>query len=966
VSARTDQVRRVVRAILADKEAPTFDQLKAAVSQAAAVAYADRNVSGEVDEPSVVREFEAIYSVHFPAQSQVLEDKTGHVPWLPDLRGTIQWNFWGRYEYFLREVQRLPPQVVVRLGTATDDVLAQLENPLRDGSWDRRGLAVGNVQSGKTSNYSGLICKALDAGYKLVVVLAGIHNSLRSQTQMRIDQGIIGFDTSQNPAFSDDNQWIGVGVLPTWPRLRVNALTNSRNGGDFSRGTASRITTSLGGDPYVLVIKKNKSILANLIKWALHVNGVPGPAGRKVIRNVPLLVIDDEADNASINTARVPPGEDPKDYDPTAINAKIRELLGAFDKKAYIGYTATPFANIFVPADASHEDLEDDVFPRSFIYSLTEPSNYVGAARVFGLAGDPDAGIEPQEGLPIVCILKDYLPFFPETYGKDHDPGGLPPSLRKAIRVFVLSSAARRVRGSVSVHNSMLIHVARFVDVQKRLYDLVQEDVVQLVRRLRYGEKGDDPIWSELQELWKDDFEPVWRVDAFRELGYQPVTWGALRKEIREAAERIRVKLINGQASDILDYHEHPNGINVIAIGGDKLSRGLTLEGLTVSYYLRASRMYDTLMQMGRWFGYRDGYLDLCRLYTTEDLRDWYRHIASVDIELRREFQTMVDCRMTPTEYGLRVRTHPGGLLITALNKSRYTTPLSVSFSGRLVQTKYLYSDEKMRKQNVTAAVKLLRDLGSGTQDEHRDQVLWRAVPHTWVCTFLREVSVPVKDVDANGGRLAEFIEKQIPSDALVKWSVLLAGGAAKGAEPFPIGRNIVPVVRSPATPPGDGPLPPVVALRKANILNPPDQYADFRGVPLTEDHFEELAQRQVFSLGGGGADLVILRKGVGHDLAEVALDVTLSRHSRGEIKSGSGGPPKAPNGRVVRDMRARGEGLLVIYPTMAEVKSEPKISMIGFAVSFPRDDNSVPVEYLVNQVYEQLHLFDDAADVDV
>jgi hypothetical protein len=511
----------------------------------------------------------------------------------------------------------------------------------------------------------------------------------------------------------------------------------------------------------------------------------------------------------------------------------------------------------------------------------------------------------------------------------------------------------------------MLIHIARFVDVQTRLYDLVQEALAQLIRRLRYGGKGDDPIWNDLRTLWAEEFEPAWGSDALRALGYKPLEWDEVKPEVRESAERIRVKLINGQASDILDYHEHPNGINVIAIGGDKLSRGLTLEGLTVSYYLRASRMYDTLMQMGRWFGYRDGYLDLCRLYTTEELRDWYRHIASVDIELRREFETMVDCRMTPTEYGLRVRTHPGGLLITSLNKSRYTTPLSVSFSGRLVQTKYVHADEKTRQENVASTVRLLRELGSGSQDGSRDQVLWRFIPHSWVCSFLREISVPSKDVDANGGRLAEFVEKQVPSNALVKWGVLLAGGAAKGAEPFPIGRDIGPVVRSPANPLEDGSIPPIMALKKANILNPPDQYADFRGLVLTEEHFNELTRRQVFILGGGGEDLQILRKGVGHDLVDVALNVTLSRHARGEIRSVSGNLPKVPNGSVVRDMRRRTEGLLIIYPTMGGVATEPKIPMIGFALSFPRDDFSVPVEYLVNQVYEQLHLFDDAGDGD-
>ena len=186
--------------------------------------------------------------------------------------------------------------------------------------------------------------------------------------------------------------------------------------------------------------------------------------------------------------------------------------------------------------------------------------------------------------------------------------------------------------------------------------------------------------------------------------------------------------------------------------------------------------------------------------------------------------------------------------------------------------------------------------------------MLWRAVPYTWVCTFLREILVPSKDVDANGARLAEFIEKQVPSNALANWSVLLAGGAARGAEPFPIGREIGPVMRSPANL-EDGRIPPIMALKKANILNPPDQYADFRGLSLTEEHFDELARRQVFVLGGDGEDLEILRKGVGQDLIDIALKVTLSRHARGEIRSVSGNVPKVPNGSVVRDMRRRTEG---------------------------------------------------------
>ena len=962
--ARVDQARSFVRVILAGREAPSLDEIKAAVAQAIAFS-ATGAPSERLDEEALVREFESVYSVYFPSQTQVLEDQEDHVPWLPECKATIEWDFWGRYEYFIREVQKLPPQVVVRLGTATDETLAQLEDPRRPGSWDRRGLVVGNVQSGKTSNYSGLICKALDAGYKLVVVLAGMHNSLRSQTQARVDQAIIGFDTSKNPAFRDDNQWIGVGAVP-WKRLRVNALTNSLNDGDFNNTAASKITTSLGGDPYVLVVKKNSRILKNLIAWALHANGKPTSDGRSLIRDVPLLVIDDEADNASINTNRVPPGEDPNDYSPSSINAKIRELLTSFEQRAYVGYTATPFANIFVPADASFEGLEDDIFPRSFIHTLSEPTNYVGPARVFGLTGDPDAGIEPQEGFPIVVPVSDAAPFFPDKYRKDHDPGGLPPSLSKAIRVFVLSAAARRARGQARVHNSMLIHIARFQDVQARIADYVREELNDLTRRIRYGSRGDDPIWEELLGLWTEAFIPVWSNAEIAALGYSGIPWELVKKHVRDAVEPIQVKVINGQAADILDYQVHPEGISVVVIGGDKLSRGLTLEGLTVSYYLRASRMYDTLMQMGRWFGYRDNYLDLCRLYTTDDLRTWYRYIALVDIELRREFQSMVDQKLTPTQYGLRVRKHPGGLLVTALNKSRYTTPLSVSFAGRLVQTKFLSAED--RDANTRETISLLNSLSSPTR-ERAQHAFWGDVSYEWVCRFLQAVKVPHKDVDAHGGRLAEFIKKQVPTGGLTTWGVLLSGGAARDVPPLPYrGNAVAPVVRSPADELPKDRFPPFITLRKANILDPRDQSEDFKDRVLTAQHFEDLATRDVFRLGTNGEDLALLREGIGADLLTVALRITRARHARGEIRPAGGTPPSEPNGKVVRDLRESHRGLLIIYPTMAfstkdELPPEPRTPMIGYALSFPAIQASVPVEYLVNQVYEQLRLFDDAVD---
>jgi len=252
-------------------------------------------------------------------------------------------------------------------------------------------------------------------------------------------------------------------------------------------------------------------------------------------------VIDDEADNASINTARVPEGEDPADFDPSSINAKIRELLATFEKKVYVGYTATPFANIFVPTDVNHEELQDDIFPRSFICSLSEPSNYVGPARVFGIDGDPDAEIEPQEGLPIVVPVTDYRQYFPDRYRKNHDPGGLPPSLKEAIRLFILAGAGRRARGQKRVFNSMLIHVARFVDVQRRVYDYVQEEFAALQRRIRYDRTGSkESIWAELEILWNTLISPC--SQKLEGVGYSPVAWSEVAPEVREAVERTKLR----------------------------------------------------------------------------------------------------------------------------------------------------------------------------------------------------------------------------------------------------------------------------------------------------------------------------------------------------------------------------------------------------------------------------------------
>ena len=377
---------------------------------------------------------------------------------------------------------------------------------------------------------------------------------------------------------------------------------------------------------------------------------------------------------------------------PTVINGRIRELLNAFEKRVYIGYTATPFANIFIYPDQDVQRYGRDLFPRDFLINLPVPSNHVGPTRVFGLPADPDDDIGPVAALPLVRIVDDHQKHIPNGHRSDLRVEELPDSLREAIRAFILTCAARAARGTEGQHNSMLIHVTRFVNVQNQVAELVSFELRDLQNRIRYGDgESAQPIMEELRSLWLGDFVPS--SEGVRELyldlmlGCQEVSWEAVRSRLVESSQRIQVKVINGAARDALDYWDHPEGLSAIAIGGDKLSRGLTLEGLTVSYYLRTSRMYDTLLQMGRWFGYRPGYVDLCRLYTTDELRDFYSHITMATDELRQEFDLMADRGMTPRDFGLRVRSHPAGLVITAANKMRNGTPMTVSYSAAITET---------------------------------------------------------------------------------------------------------------------------------------------------------------------------------------------------------------------------------------------------------------------------------------
>jgi hypothetical protein len=293
----------------------------------------------------------------------------------------------------------------------------------------------------------------------------------------------------------------------------------------------------------------------------------------------------------------------------------------------------------------------------------------------------------------------------------------------------------------------MLIHVSRFVRWQNHIRGLVQE-VFEYYRR---GiEQNISSIIEELRSVYEEDtsdFKSYKSISAqilnsdLGEIdpGIRLHSWSDVLAHLYDASVRIEVKEIHGGAADVLNYYDHKDGLSVIAVGGNKLSRGLTLEGLSISYYLRASRMYDTLMQMGRWFGYRPGYVDLCRLFTSRELNEWFCHITLASEDLRKEFDYMSEIAgSTPEQYALKVRTHPGVLQISATNKIRSAVVVNVSWSGSLVESYKLSKEKEDINSNFGTLDKMVQNLKTPAYNDQQC-FIWKDVSADFVIDFINK-----------------------------------------------------------------------------------------------------------------------------------------------------------------------------------------------------------------------------------
>lgn len=902
------------------------------------------------EDPSLVDQEQACVILiqrfsHRIGRSTTMKNDIDHVDWLIAARKR-DWQYWRRYRDYLES--KLSDVVVDGIDEATDDILKLLEDPKRSGPWDRRGLVVGHVQSGKTSNYSGLICKAADAGYKIIIVLAGMHNNLRSQTQMRLEESFLGYETTV-----DRDPGMPIGVAEFGDDLKTNSATTRAENGDFSKSVAKNFRgISPEERPWLFVVKKQKTVLTALLHWINSRVADSSDAGnsRKLVTKLPLLMIDDEADNASVDTGEQVFKEDgspDEEHQPKAINSLIRQILHAFDRKAYVGYTATPFANIFIHHKGSTTKEGPDLFPRSFIINLAAPSNYIGPAKMFGKVTKDGR----TDGLPLSRYIDDHFDpvsnagWMPPKHKKTHVPtySGLeeiPPSLGEAICAFVLACAARELRDQGNKHSSMLIHVTRFVDVQNHVRWQVEQAVKRMRQRITRG-IGAEEVLTRLRELWENNFLPI--RDRIAELSSDeerpPVmpNWADILNVIPDVLEDIEVRSINGTAKDALDYATPGSALKVIAIGGDKLARGLTLEGLCVSYFVRTTKMYDTLMQMGRWFGYRPNYLDLCRLYTSPDLVKWFEHIADASEELRDEFDFMAEAKLTPEQYGLKVMSHEV-LTVTSPLKMRNAQTLSLSYSGSRPQTILFHRDAKIQRQNLDATDNLITSLGGGWEasikyarngdsDSWPNSRLWKNVDSSKVLSFLSNYVTHPRATSAKTALLSEFISKMLETGQLTKWNIaLLGGGDGEGEE---------------HTFPGGAPS-------KTYFIR-----------AIVDADFTDENSAKSFAIG-----VLTGSKDEGIDLDDHAWNkaLNLTREAKkGEVE------PTAPSGKGMREIRGRmgGEvdrGLLLLYPLSPYAYKEKKPErlivpgwekpIMAFAIAFPSSDNAITVEYEVNLLY--------------
>ena len=645
--------------------------------------------------------------------------------WLDSERqDTIGWNGDGfgtyrdRYFEYLRKYSNRDRQQLEKTKASSLRVIQNIGDPFGTEPFNSRGLVVGPVQGGKTEHFNGVVATAFDAGYHLVIVMSGIMEDLRKQTQARIRNDLLGGSDKGKATGANlvakFNPNPGPGEYDVHP---LHVLTSSKN--DFNARRAD-VEETLSSSKTLIVCKKNQGILKQVLLYLKMQMG-------DVNDSLSVLIIDDEADNASLNN-----NFHKNRSLASLINKRVRAILGVFSKSAYIGYTASPFANIIQPRERdqmvgrdsfSHggEDftfeVSDALFPRDFIELITPPAAYVGLKQMFDTSAELPK-LLPAFGRQITDDLKAFpkrvtsdgcRPTLETLRGltraakkDDPFPEELPESLKDAVYCFIIATAIRKTRSKslretpfYQPHNTMLVHVSRFILWQNRTRDLLAVFVGEVAQRLiNESVTRENGIYETLERQFDISFVTSLKIgmddylsDDYKDTYLSDVSFSDIRPLLPTVVAEMECLALNSQTGDNLEYKKD-SPKTYLTVGGNRLARGFTLEGLTTCYFIRDTNFADTLLQMGRWFGYRMGYLDCCKLFMTSDATKKFDSISRTVEELESMIQDLSrDPEKTPDNYALRLRSNPGVIKLTRASMQRGTKKKRISYEDHLEQT---------------------------------------------------------------------------------------------------------------------------------------------------------------------------------------------------------------------------------------------------------------------------------------
>ncbi|WLR55937.1 Z1 domain-containing protein [Mesobacillus subterraneus] len=683
---------------------------------------------------------------------ETIEEKTKR---LEEMKlNTSFWNQWNAYCRHMIENYHVKENVIKNLDNDTDKILLNLPIPSEEVEFTIRGLVCGFVQSGKTRNYAALINKALDLGYDIIIILAGIPVILRNQAQKRMEFDVIGIDTLTG-------RRIGIGeklenaslVEPLTKRDKKEPHGTKDLNGDVGRERMRHLPPYNGNKQIIFVVKKNVEGLTALYTW---LKGLPiFKSGVNKIIDQSLLIVDDEADHCS-NT-----GE--KTEKPSAINREIRKILGLFRKNALVGYTATPFANIFLDPTEG-----DDLFPKDFIFLMQPPINYIGPFEFHGI----DYNGSVIKRMPLMRKTDELDSFNGKTiHDWNYPEYGINPSLKVAINTFLLSGAIRRLRGYGHQHCSMLIHISTSMSSHTDV-KLAVEKYLDEVKNSVFSKGKENDFWEEIEKLWLEDFigtsKEMEEIDS-NKFGTTVVYdmdfhFNEIKLEIAEFLKELEgvYKINSDKDADFLDYHgfEKENGrpLKVICVGGATLSRGVTIEGLTSSYYGRNSLQVDTVLQCGRFYGYRDGYRDLVRVYANKEIQLILRMSAQVVFQLITQFKQMEKKGETPKDFGFYIEDMLQGYLKpTSKKKMRRYEAVESSFSGFASDMASFKLDDKVSEHNQNVTANFISSLGTPYNE---NEISWRNVESSKVIDYLLQMKISKYSRFREALLLRDYIEE--------------------------------------------------------------------------------------------------------------------------------------------------------------------------------------------------------------